>query len=331
MGVNGRDPFGLKRSKWNIFGRAWDWAEKEQKTAWAARMSRVNQNSGNGNFTPAFNKAYMKNHKAMRNATVIATAPLYLGPLAVKLAPAVGYGYIGTGAYGSAVASTTSGKILLSGVGAYVATNMGQNIIENPQLMTEMVAEGASTYGMSPKVGRIMKMRNPFKGFMGTISKLKNFSLMRGVQRSPLGKALNISMVNPLNGIPLSSEIDEVSSIVSKFKGTSLDCDRCANEVLKYANSKGIATKRIAFDTSSELLERAVTAKGDIISMSGYHEGVMINGKVYDPSFPNGISYDNWLDSFNVYIHELRINKSLKSLINEGEFKLVEPYEFDGI
>ena len=38
----------------------------------------------------------------------------------------------------------------------------------------------------------------------------------------------------------------------------------------------------------------------DIISRSGMHQGVLIDGKVYDNIHKNGINYNDWLKDFDV-------------------------------
>lgn len=78
----------------------------------------------------------------------------------------------------------------------------------------------------------------------------------------------------------------------------NFQCVECSTAIMKASNQEGIIGEIVSFQAKGDMGKRAENVWSDIgqktISTNGYHQGVLVNGKVYDNIHTNGIHLDAW-------------------------------------
>lgn len=86
----------------------------------------------------------------------------------------------------------------------------------------------------------------------------------------------------------------------SKFAYQNFECDTFAGEAFKFYKNDGKDPQIIRFDAyRSSIKQDAIWATvgvfaGKQVSQAGFHEGVLVDGKVYDNNLPFGVSRRLW-------------------------------------
>jgi Papain fold toxin 2 len=107
-----------------------------------------------------------------------------------------------------------------------------------------------------------------------------------------------------------SNEISQQVAKIARCFGI-FDCIPCARAVMDFLVKQGIQGKQIKLDTGSQddrygrIYDDRV---GQLISTTGYHEGIEIeiNGEklVFDNLYPDGIVRSDWISNFYTPIVE---------------------------
>ena len=96
-----------------------------------------------------------------------------------------------------------------------------------------------------------------------------------------------------------------ISDIAKTFK--TFECTDCTQAIVSALKKEGVSGEIVTLNANSTrrgyiYSETAAKLNGDggIISSSGLHQGVLVDGKVYDNIHTNGIDYNDWLKDFEV-------------------------------
>lgn len=92
---------------------------------------------------------------------------------------------------------------------------------------------------------------------------------------------------------------EAIRKIAEQFN--NLECVACVNAIVANLKKAGIRGEIVTLRASSSKkgFIYSFTAR-DVISRSGMHKGVLVNGKVYDNIHKSGINYEKWLRDFDV-------------------------------
>lgn len=106
------------------------------------------------------------------------------------------------------------------------------------------------------------------------------------------------------NGVFLAAKAPSsiIPSIARQFG--NLDCVPCADAIKSALKGEGISGEIVTLQANSSkrgFIYSETGIKGEhIISKSGLHRGILVDGKMYDNIHTDGINYQDWLNDFDV-------------------------------